>query len=187
MDPSDLARFWSRVDKAGPEPEGDTLAAGLGRCWIWTGTPTPKGYGQMTVAGANVETHRLSCRIAGRRLRKDRVVDHLCRRPLCCNPTHLEQVTREENLRRGSPNGSAINATKTHCPHAHPYDEANTFTYRGRRYCRACNAERARARRAAVAPPREGPSIGERRGGSGGGGTCNGGEDHAARRAARST
>lgn len=30
------------------------------------------------------------------------------------------------------------NADKTHCPQGHPYDSANTYTWRGRRYCKRC-------------------------------------------------
>jgi hypothetical protein len=29
-------------------------------------------------------------------------IDHLCRNRMCCNPDHLEPVSRSENLRRGS-------------------------------------------------------------------------------------
>lgn len=27
-------------------------------------------------------------------------LDHLCRRPACCNPDHLEPVTHRTNMRR---------------------------------------------------------------------------------------
>jgi hypothetical protein len=40
-----------------------------------------------------------------------------------------------------------INAAKTHCPGGHPYDSANTYSYRGGRQCRACHAIRERGRR----------------------------------------
>jgi hypothetical protein len=36
---------------------------------------------------------------------------------------------------------------KTHCPSGHPYNEANTWHYRDRRYCRACHRARVRATR----------------------------------------
>jgi hypothetical protein len=50
-------------------------------------------------------------------------------------------------LRRGAKHWTA---RITHCPQGHPYDEANTRMYEGRRYCRACARERARARKAAA-------------------------------------
>jgi hypothetical protein len=41
-----------------------------------------------------------------------------------------------------------IHAAKTHCPHGHPYDEANTYRPKnGQRACRACSRERQRRRR----------------------------------------
>ena len=36
-----------------------------------------------------------------RDLTDDEVVDHLCRRPACWNPTHLEAVTMALNTARG--------------------------------------------------------------------------------------
>jgi len=36
----------------------------------------------------------------------------------------------------------------THCRHGHPYDQANTYWWRGRRYCRACTRAASRAYRA---------------------------------------
>lgn len=74
-------------------------------------------------------------------------MDHLCRRPSCVNPEHLEPVTRSENLRRGNVGQSGLaqlNKAKTHCPKGHPYDEENTYHYKGSRYCRQCLAAKAR-------------------------------------------
>lgn len=34
-----------------------------------------------------------------------------------------------------------VSAAKTHCPSNHPYDDANTRMYQGRRYCRACKRD----------------------------------------------
>lgn len=44
------------------------------------------------------------------------------------------------------------NAAKTHCKHGHLFDAENTYTHRGKRYCRAClraNSTRYARRRAA--------------------------------------
>nr|WP_243737862.1 HNH endonuclease [Blastococcus xanthinilyticus] len=44
--------------------------------------------------------------------------------------------------------GRQLNARKTHCKHNHEFTEANTYTGRGQRECRACGRERwARRRR----------------------------------------
>jgi hypothetical protein len=47
-----------------------------------------------------------------------------------------------------------INAAKTECDHGHPFDDCNTYRWidkRGRmhRFCRRCNIDRSRRRRAA--------------------------------------
>jgi hypothetical protein len=53
-----------------------------------------------------------------------------------------------------------LNAEKTHCPNSHEYTPRNTYVYVGRggvhRKCRACNAERAAARRRQPAAPASG-------------------------------
>lgn len=59
-------------------------------------------------------------------------LDHLCRRRLCVNPSHLEPVTPKENTRRAK---ALIQA----CPIGHPYGADNSrFQRDGRRYCREC-------------------------------------------------
>ncbi|MES5383841.1 HNH endonuclease signature motif containing protein [Mycolicibacterium conceptionense] len=63
------------------------------------------------------------------------------------------------NLRYGTPSdnqhdavvhGTHRNSIKTHCPHQHPYDAANTYVNgRGSRVCRACIADRRKRRKRA--------------------------------------
>jgi hypothetical protein len=62
----------------------------------------------------------------------------------CCNPEHMEVVTGAENTRRATNH----NRDKLFCPSGHPYTKANTYrTSQGKRKCRACAREKARARR----------------------------------------
>lgn len=35
----------------------------------------------------------------------------------------------------------------THCPMGHPYDDVNTYTWHGRRYCRTCHRQREQLRK----------------------------------------
>jgi hypothetical protein len=55
--------------------------------------------------------------------------------------SNLAYGTHVENLLDKRRHGTDHNAKKTHCPAGHPYDEANTFVFRGSRYCRACARE----------------------------------------------
>jgi hypothetical protein len=85
-------RFWSKVDKRGPN-----------ECWEWTASRNWAGYGKFGVSTAHgVEgAHRVSLWLSGRETPKGMHVDHLCRNPPCVNPNHLEVVTHRENLMRG--------------------------------------------------------------------------------------
>lgn len=68
------------------------------------------------------------------------------------NPSlsNLAYGSRSENTLDSVRHGTHANASKTHCPSNHPYDDANTcITRDGRRSCRTCRRERMRARRAA--------------------------------------
>ena len=133
-------RFWNYVDKSGP-PFRD-----MGNCWLWMGGKDRNGYGTFgTGDRRNRKTHpahRFSFELVNPPIPAGMQIDHLCRVPNCVNPNHLEVVTPRENTMRGlSP--LAFNATKTHCPKGHPYDESNTCIRRsGRRGCRACNRAR---------------------------------------------
>lgn len=97
-------KFWAKVDRRSND-----------ECWPWTGYIAPNGYGTF---GAHTTKTRLPHRIAYQFLigpiPEGLVLDHLChtRDPQCtdndacphrrcCNPAHLEPVTRRENVRRG--------------------------------------------------------------------------------------
>lgn len=125
-------RFWAKVDRSGPEsPLVD------GNCWLWTGALT-KGYGQLTRNKTHTYAHIVAFNMLVGAVPQGLQLDHLCRRPTCVRPSHLEPVTRRDNLLRGT-GFAAVHARKTHCKHGHPFDEANTGRgHRGGRYCRAC-------------------------------------------------
>ncbi len=132
-------RFWPKVNKAGPTP---SERPDLGPCWLWTGATYPAGYGQFSIAPSKpTYAHRFAFGAT-----KGQVIDHLCRNRLCVNPVHMEAVTHKINILRGV-GASARNAKVTHCPKGHPYDEVNTYHYRGQRQCRACQRIRNQRRR----------------------------------------
>lgn len=139
------------TERSEPGPDG---------CVLYTGLITNRGYGQISVDGTQKLAHRAIYELKVGPIPDGLFLDHICHNRdasclggdtclhrRCINVDHLEPVTSAENTRRGK--GWAINGLKTHCPQGHPYDEANTHVYDGRRYCRPCNRAIHRARRAA--------------------------------------
>lgn len=125
-DPRLPDRFWAKVEVH------DT-------CWLWTGWCVATGYGRFGPWGKSrlVSAHRTAYEALVGSIPTGLEIDHLCRVRNCVNPDHLEPVTRTENMRR-SDLATGIRSARTHCPSGHPYDEANTVRYCGRRYCRSC-------------------------------------------------
>ena len=134
-------RFWAKV-----QPDEAT------GCWLWLGARN-KGYGVFRNGGSvasaqqTVSVHRTSYQALIGPIPHGLQLDHLCRVRYCINPSHLEPVTQQENIRRGD--AGRHESVKTHCPRGHAYDEVNTMHYRGRRICRACGNASKRARRLA--------------------------------------
>lgn len=135
------------MERTKPGPNG---------CMLYTDTINDRGYGEIRVNGTLMLAHRAMYELTVAPIPDGLVLDHTChnRDPLCMggptclhrrcvNTDHLEVTTTGENTRRGK--GWATNGLKTHCPTGHPYDEANTYVFDGRRYCRACNNARTSA------------------------------------------
>ncbi len=59
------------------------------------------GYSITPGRGPSVRAHRVRWLAAGNHATQGHVLDHLCRNRWCCNPSHLEEVTAAENVRRG--------------------------------------------------------------------------------------
>jgi hypothetical protein len=114
-------RYWSKVDKGGPDD-----------CWPWHGTIDGSGYGMMGFgtfkAPVTERAHRLAYFLEHGPVRPKMVIDHLCRNRACVNPGHMEVVTRGENVRRGFP----YREPKPFCKYGHPREP-------GRRACRECH------------------------------------------------
>jgi hypothetical protein len=69
-------------------------------CWIFTGNRNGGGYGLISVNGKGRAAHRVAYEQIIGEVPDGLELDHLCNRPACCNPDHLEPVTHQENVRR---------------------------------------------------------------------------------------
>ena len=106
-------------------------------CWIPTQKPKPDGYVQICYyKGKKPYLHRVIYETLVGPIREGLFLDHLCKERSCCNPAHLEQVTNQENIRRGDT--GKHQSELTHCPANHEYNESNTYKYRNMRFCRKC-------------------------------------------------
>lgn len=121
-----------------------------GDCWIYTGNRTSEGYGHISYQNKVQPVHRLAYETTVGPIPEGMHLDHLCRRPPCFNPAHLEPVTCRENLMRGE-TAAARYAARTHCDKGHPFDVANTYMRAdgNGRHCRTCQREYMRIWRAA--------------------------------------
>ena len=126
-------RFWEQIQKT------ET-------CWLWTGSLTRGGYGQIRADGRLQYVHRISCALVGHPIPEDLTADHLCRVRNCVNPDHIEAVSFRENVLRGI-GPTADNARRGLCKKGHQL--LQLFTEH-RRDCRECTRERSRAGQARI-------------------------------------
>ena len=115
-------------------------------CWLYTGGLNADGYATIrSDDGRTAYVHRLVYAALVGPIPAELTIDHLCRVRHCCNPEHLEPVTRGLNTLRGDtiPAGYRL---RTHCSQGHPFDLLNTAYEKGtnKRYCKTCKAAKAR-------------------------------------------
>ena len=126
--PSAEARFFPKVVET---------ATG---CWLWTAAKDDDGYGLFSGrrGGDSIRAHIWAYEFLIGPVPNGLQLDHLCRKPACVNPYHLEPVPPRVNTLRGlAP--SAVNAVKTRCKRGHPFTADNTYiTATGSRSCRVC-------------------------------------------------
>ena len=99
-------RVMQRIDVRGPE-----------QCWPWQGSRNSFGYGVILPNGSDkvLRVHRVVYELFVGAIPDGYDIDHVCHNAdphcpgalacehrRCCNPAHLEPVTRSENLRRAA-------------------------------------------------------------------------------------
>ena len=115
--PSDVARFWSKIDKSG-------------ECWTWTKAVCKSGYGHFYWAqdGRKNTTvaHRVSWVLSGQVVPQGLFLLHSCDTPRCVRTTHLRVGTLKDNMRDAMDRGRVAtgdrNASRLY-PERHPRGE----------------------------------------------------------------
>jgi hypothetical protein len=137
-----LERIYFRLRKAGVDLDPE-------KCWPWPGAKNQHGYARLgSDPGGETYVHRIMYREVNGSIPAGMDVEHAChsRDPLCiagdlcahrtcCNPTHLEAVTRAENHRR-----RRTEVRGELCGNGHPFEPLRN----GARTCRLCYNERMR-------------------------------------------
>jgi len=66
-------------------------------CWIWMGSTTQKGYGDIKYDKKHHRAHRLSYELHNGAIEDGLMVCHSCDTPSCINPEHLFMGTAQDN------------------------------------------------------------------------------------------
>jgi hypothetical protein len=122
-------RFWSKC-----------LPDACTGCWLWTSEVNRQGYGRVRWEGTKLLAHRVAYEATRGPIATGLVIDHLCRTRHCVNPDHLEAVTQQENILRGT-GPTANNAAKEACKNGHPFVGENIRPKGSGRECATCNRE----------------------------------------------
>ena len=109
-------------------------------CWEFLGC-LDQGYGRAVFRGKDGNVHKHVYEELVGPVEEGLELDHLCRNRPCCNPAHLEPVSRKVNILRGD-SPTAMNARKVACLKGHPLSGDNLYLPpNGKRQCRACRKE----------------------------------------------
>lgn len=84
---ADVARFWSKIDRRGPDD-----------CWEWRATRNSQGYGRFRIGDSLYRAHRIALAVTYGDTKL--LICHRCNNPACCNPKHLYAGTQKDNIQQ---------------------------------------------------------------------------------------
>lgn len=120
-------RFWSKL----------TVTAR--NCWEMPGEP--EEYATFWLDGKVSGAHRIAWQRLVGPVAAGLDLDHGCRNKPCCNPAHLEPVTRQENIQRAFAPLPDI-AQRTHCSAGHELTTDNVIPSRvPYKRCKTCHVD----------------------------------------------
>lgn len=108
-------------------------------CWNIPGyTPSKNGYCGTTINGTTQSLHLHVYEHFRGLVPEGKELHHKCRNRVCCNPDHLEALTRQEHV---------ACHPRVACPKGHPHnDPINRYIRKtGKSYCRICAQEKKNA------------------------------------------
>ena len=83
-----------------------------GGCWVWMGTTTVRGYGQLIKDTKKLSAHRASYEAFVGPIPKGMNVCHTCDNVSCVNPNHLFLGTQKQNLQDMARKGRSTRGEK---------------------------------------------------------------------------
>ena len=92
LDESACSRFEERYEKI------DAVESIDGKCWEWTHSQHPYGYGRISVKGSWKLAHRFSWIKYNGEIPENKQINHRCHNELCVNPEHLYLGTQKDNV-----------------------------------------------------------------------------------------
>lgn len=101
MNPITKERIEDKVERI---PEGG--------CWVWMGTTTVRGYGQLISNNRKHYAHRASYEAFIGEIPKGMHVCHACDNVYCVNPAHLFLGTQKQNLEDMASKGRSTRGSK---------------------------------------------------------------------------
>jgi hypothetical protein len=107
-------------------------------CWGWTGMVNESGYGMVRTDGRTKRrAHRVIWERYKGKIPPGMILHHKCQNRRCCNPDHLQMVTRAEHQ------ALHMRPTNNRCGKGHEFTPENTYIRTGgTRVCRQCANER---------------------------------------------